>query len=441
MNRPITARKRSPWLFVPVLYFLQGIPYFFVDTVSTTLFKRLGVPIDSIGHWSSLLTLPWTLKPLWSPVVDLRARKRSWIVAAQILAVAGMALCARATTGSDAVAWCVIACAWIALCSATHDIACDGFYLLALDTRDQAAFVGVRSAAYRLARIFVTGGVVKLAGALETRYSEVPRAWMFALGAVAGVYAIGGVWNAWAMPRPAADGPVRKSGAESAPPFVEALVSYFRGPRILAVLAFIVTFRFGESMLVKMSSPFLLSTAAEGGLDLTTEQVGDALGTIGALALVAGGVLGGFVIARAGLRRCLWPMVIAMHAPNLLYAWAAFTHPALGAVKIVIAVEQLGYGFGFSAYMVYLMHVSRGSRWPTTHYAISTGLMALSALVAGFISGDIVKLLGFAGFFVVVCLCSIPGMLTLIFIPLYDDVSGDDDVSGGDGGARASRSR
>jgi PAT family beta-lactamase induction signal transducer AmpG len=423
MSRPITAKRRSPWAFVPVLYFLQGIPYFFVDTVSTTLFKRLEIPIDSIGHWSSLLTLPWTLKPAWSPLVDLHGRKRAWIVAAQILAIAGMALCARAVTGSEVVTWCVIACAWIALCSATHDIACDGFYLLALDTEQQAAFVGVRSAAYRLARIFVTGAVVKLAGSLETRYAEVPRAWMMALGAGAGVYALGCAWNAWAMPRPAADAPVAKSDAESGPPFVEALASYFRGPRILAVLAFIVTYRFGESMLVKMSSPFLLSTADEGGLGLSTEQVGDALGTIGALALIAGGIVGGFVISRAGLRRCLWPMVIAMHAPNLLYAWAAFTQPGLGAVKAVIAVEQLGYGFGFSAYMVYLMQVSRASRWPTTHYAISTGLMGLSALVAGYISGDVVKALGFAGFFVVVCLCSIPGMLTLLFIPLQDDVA------------------
>jgi PAT family beta-lactamase induction signal transducer AmpG len=413
-------RRKSPWAFVPVLYFLQGIPYFLIDTVSTTLFARLSVPVDAIGHWSSLLTLPWTLKPLWSPVVDLRARKRNWIVASQILAVAGMAMLARGVTGSEVVMWAVIACAWIALCSATHDIACDGFYLLALDERDQAAFVGVRSAAYRLARIFVTGGVVKLAGSLETRFGEVPRAWTLALGAGALVYALGSAWNAWAMPRPASDGPVRASDDAKRPPFVEALASYFREPRIVPVLAFILFYRFGESMLVKMSSPFLLSRIEDGGLGLTTEEVGDMLGTVGALALVAGGILGGWVIARVGLRRALWPMVIAMHAPNLAYAWTAFTHPSRAAIVGVIATEQLGYGFGFSAYMVYLMLLSRASRWPTTHYAISTGIMGLSALLAGFVSGDIVRAIGFAGFFVVVCLSSIPGMLTLFFIPLRD---------------------
>jgi PAT family beta-lactamase induction signal transducer AmpG len=412
------GRGRGPWGFVPVLYFLQGIPYFFVETVSTTLFKRLDVPIGAIGHWSSLLLLPWTLKPLWSPLVDTRATKRGWIVASQILVVAGMALLARALAGSEIVGWCVVFCAWIAIFSATHDIACDGFYLLALDERKQAAFVGVRSAAYRLARIFVTGGVVKIAGVLETRYGDVPRAWMHALCAGAVAYAIGTAWNAFAMPRPSQDGPVSRIRGASGPPFVDALASYFRAPRIGAVIAFIVLYRFGESMLTRMSSPFLLSARDEGGLALTTEQVADALGTIGAVALVVGGIAGGYVIARIGLRRSLWPMVIAMHAPNLLYAWAAFAQPSLGAVKAVIAVEQLGYGFGFSAYMVYLMMVSQGSRWPTTHYAISTGIMGLAAQCAGWISGDLAQSVGFRGFFVLVCLCSIPGMLTLFFIPL-----------------------
>lgn len=430
MSEPESRRARSPWGFVPVLYFLQGIPYFFVDTVSTTFFKRLEVPIETIGHWSSLLTLPWTLKPLWSPLVDLHGQKRAWIVAAQILVIAGMAALALSVTGSEVVMWSLVCCAWIALFSATHDIACDGFYLLALDEKNQAGFVGVRSAAYRLARIFVTGGVVKLAGSLEGRFGDVPRAWMMALGTGGAVYALGVAWNAWAMPRPAADRPVRKEAGASGPPFVEALASYFREPGIVPVIAFIVLYRFGESMLVKMSSPFLLSTVEEGGLGLSTAQVGDALGTIGALALITGGILGGVVISRAGLRRCLWPMVIAMHAPNLLYAWAAFAQPSHAAVVGVIAVEQLGYGFGFSAYMVYLMFVSKRSRWPTTHYAISTGIMGLAALLAGYISGDIVKALGFPGFFVVVCLCSIPGMLTLFFIPLD-----------GPGGVEAGRSR
>jgi len=203
-----------------------------------------------------------------------------------------------------------------------------------------------------------------------------------------------------------------------------------------------VLYRFGESMLTKMASPFLLSKIDEGGLGLTTEEVGDALGTVGALALVVGGILGGVLISRAGLRRSLWPMVIAMHAPNLLYAWAAFTQPSRTAVMGVIAVEQLGYGFGFSAYMVYLMFVSRGSRWPTTHYAISTGIMGLAALLAGYVSGDIVKALGFAGFFVVVCVCSIPGMLTLFFIPLDTAVGASDDTgSSGEDADGSSRSR
>ncbi len=436
-----TTRKKSPWVFVPVLYFVQGVPYFVVETATTTLFTALGVSLPEIGHRSSLLTLPWMLKPLWSPVVDLVATKRLWTLAMQLVVAAGIAFLAWALTRSDAVMWCVAACAWIAIASATHDVACDGYYLLALDDGDQAAFVGVRSACYRLARVFVTGGVVYLAGALqESRLLaspgsgpllalglDVQRAWMLAFACAASVYVLGFTWGLFALPRPGSGTRATRDALHASPvashtmempPFLEALVSYFRKPRIAAILAFILLYRFGESMLTKMSAPFLLKSAEEGGMALTTADVGVFSGTFGVAALILGGVAGGWLIARVGLRRCLWPMVIAMHAPNVLYAWAAFVHPSKSALAAIIAVEQLGYGFGFAAYMVVLMVVSRGSRFATTHYAISTGFMALAALVAGFVSGDLAERLGFAWFFVVVCLAGIPGMLTLFFVPL-----------------------
>ncbi len=236
--------------------------------------------------------------------------------------------------------------------------------------------------------------------------------------AAAAAYGAALLWNAVAMPAPDTDGPVRRTDK---PPLVEALQTYFRQPRILAIVAFILLYRFGESMLTTMARPFLLKTAAEGGMELSATQFSVMYGTVGVLSMLIGGILGGLVIAKAGLRRCLWPMVVAMHAPNLLFLWTSMAHPAKGFVAAVIAVEQLGYGFGFAAYTVYLMRVSQGGRFATTHYAISTGLMGLAAMAASYVSGDIVKAVGFSGFFGIVCLASIPGMLTLRFIPLREE--------------------
>jgi len=412
------VRARSPWAFVPILYFLQGIPYMLVQTVPGAFLTLMKVPVETIGHWTGLLGLPWTLKPLWSPVVDLVGRKRVWILATQILIVVGIAALSFAVTSSHFLTWTLIACAWIAFGSATHDIAADGFYLLALDRPQQAAFVGIRSASFRLAMIFVTGGIVYLAGWFEAGGDPVPRAWSRALVAAAIAYAVALICNAFLMPRPGSDGPVRRADK---PPVVEALSTYFGQRRIVAVVAFILLYRFGESMLTAMARPFLLKPAAEGGMGLTARQFGVLYGTIGVLSLLVGGILGGIWISKRGLKRCLWPMVIAMHAPNLLFLWAAIAHPGKAFLATVIAVEQLGYGFGFAAYTVYLMQVSQGGRFATTHYAISTGLMGLAAMGAAYISGDIVAKLGFPWFFGIVCLASIPGMFTILFIPVKDE--------------------
>ncbi len=416
-NRDRASRAR-PWLFVPPLYFLEGIPYFVVNTASTTFFAALRVPLAEIGHAASLLTLPWTLKPLWSPAVDLVSTRRAWTLAMQTLLVAAIASLAFAATRSDVVRWTVVACGVIATTSATHDVAADGFYLLALDRAAQAEFVGIRNACYRLGRIFATGAVTYLAGTIETFAGGKAAAWAIAFSAAAAVYALGVVWCAFALPRPEA-GVRSERGIEGR--FVEAIVSYFRQPRIAATLAFVLLYRFGESMLTTMTSPFLLAPAGEGGMALSTRDVGLFSGTWGVLALIGGGVAGGFWIARFGLRRSLWPMALSMHVPNLLYLWAAYARPGKAELAGVIAAEQLGYGFGFSAYMVFLMRVSQGGRYPTTHYAISTGIMGLSAMAAGYVSGEIATAIGFTGFFAVVCACAIPSLAPLLFVRVGDD--------------------
>lgn len=422
-NASPDARAR-PWAFVPVLYFQQGLPYFVVDTVTTVYLKLREVAVDSIGHASSLVMLPWALKPLWSPLVDFTGTKRRWVLATQLALVCGMIALAFAVAAPDVLGWTIAACALIAFASATHDIAADGFYLLALERTEQAAFVGVRSTFYRLARFAGVGGLIALGAHWSASAGSVAGGWQRALVCTAAAYALFALWNLARLPRPAHDGPVRDAtDREHAPPIASVLRAYFGQPRILAILAFIFCYRSGESMLTKMSASFLLAPPAEGGMGLTSEQLGFGAGTLGVAAIIAGGIAGGLVIARWGLRRCLWPMALAMHVPNLLYWWAAHAHPGVNTLYAVVGLEQLGYGFGFSAYMVFLMQISRRSRSATTHYAISTGLMALAASAAGWVSGDLVLALGYPGFFAVVCAAALPGLAVLPFVPLEDDAA------------------
>lgn len=432
----------QPWVFIPVLYFLEGVPYVIVATVSVLMFNKLGVPNDQVGLWTSLITLPWTVKMLWGPLVDLTLTKRRWVLATQALILCGLAAGAVTVSLPQFLAPTLAVFALVAVLSATHDIAADGFYLLSLEEKAQAFFVGVRSTFYRLATIFGTGFLVWLAGRVLLAQGEAPgdwltpffrgldgaaaalvhgpvhRAWALALGIGAAVYGLAYLANHLVLPRPPTDVPRTRAERDGAAPWLEVLVTFFRQRRILWILAFILFYRLGESMIGKMSGPFLQDPAGKGGLGIPTDQIGIISGVVGVLALTFGGILGGVVIAKFGIKRCIWPMVLCLNVPNLFYVWAAFARPGPEAVAALIAVDQFGYGFGFSAYMVYLMFVSQGTRYETSHYAVATGLMALGALGAGILSGYLQVLLGYAAFFVAVCLLTIPGMITLFFIPM-----------------------
>lgn len=440
------TRPARPWAFVPGLYVLQGMPYFVVQAAANTFLTAMGAPPALVGQWSSDLTLPWMLKPLWSPLVDLYGTKRRWLVAASFAVLVATVFLAAATGRAQYVEWTIAACIAIAFASATYDIACDGYYMLALTERHQEAFVGVRNACYRLGKILAGGLLVALAGALQdeigtgffARGLPRPDAWgvAFAIGAAA--YGVGWLAIALFAPRPAGDGPAQDGPAGRAPadaiagdgdeskaraPLLAMLVEYVQRPRFPAILAFLLLYRFSETMLAPMLGPFLLGDASKGGLGLTEAQFGLFYGTFGAVSLLAGGIAGGVLVSRHGLSTWIWPMALALHVPNLLYAWAAHAQPEPIVTACIIGVEQLGYGFGFSAYMVFVLQLARTSRFATTHYAISTGIMALSAWLAGRWSGNLVEALGFEHFFWVVCALGPLGLATLLFVPKLEDSS------------------
>ncbi len=412
----MTPKPRSPWGFVPTLYFAEGVPYVLVNSVSVILFKRLGVENAAIAFWTSLLYLPWVAKMLWGPLVDTRSTKRAWILATQ-LAMAGCLAAVAAAIGSPG--FFVVSLAAFtaaALVSATHDIAADGFYLHALDAREQALFVGVRTMFYRAAMIFGSGLLVTFAGRLEQSLGDIPRAWTAAFAMAAAMF--GGLWvyHRSALPRPATDRPGGAATPGIRGDWGRIFVTWLRQPRIGVVIAFILLYRLGEAMLLKLAAPFLLDAREVGGLGFTTQQVGLAYGTVGLGCLIVGGVTGGWLIARHGLRRMLWPLALALNVPHVAYLYMAHAQPGPALAYPLVALEQLGYGLGTTAFMVVLMRISHGEH-RTSHYAIATGLMALGMMLPGMVSGKIQALVGYETFFVLVLVCGLPGLLTLPFLP------------------------
>ena len=595
------APSRSHWLWIPSLYFSEGLPYVIVMTVSVIMYKRLGVSNTEIALYTSWLYLPWVIKPFWSPLVEVMRTKRWWILTMQFFIGAGLAGVAL-TIPVDNFLQYTLAFLWLmAFSSATHDIAADGFYMLPLSSHEQAWFVGIRSTFYRLAMITGQGLLVMLAGSLETAYglpeelitvqavtedrsvaefspfefsqtddsesqrivaaqesysisladrteeqidelvqqvrawnaengfyevdeedseggkedkepdrntledwivrwfgpdevaqskeeavgdiaiiqmqlskwddsvesrvvnisrrrgdpsfdivegsrftitaenSGVPfasviqvdhrlekgseatfsalsgdtsQAWKHTFLVAAVFFVVICLYHVFALPRPAADTTGDAAGLlTTLKEFPVPFDTFFRKPGVWVAILFLMFYRFSEAQLVKLSSPFLLDSAEEGGMALSTGEVGFAYGTVGILALTFGGILGGFVAARQGLRFWLLWMVLAINLPNAVYVFLSQVQPEnYLVVNAAIAIEQFGYGFGFTAYMLFMLYVSRGEH-ETAHYAICTGLMALGMMIPGMFSGWLEELIGYQLFFLWVMIATIPSFL------------------------------
>jgi PAT family beta-lactamase induction signal transducer AmpG len=411
----MTARIVSGWRWVPSLYFAQGLPYAVAMTVSVVMYKTLGISNADIALYTSWLYLPWVIKPLWSPVVELFGTKRLWILAMQLAIGAALALVAL-TLPMSSFFQMSLAMLWLmAFSSATHDIAADGFYMLAMDPHLQAGFVGLRSAFWRVAQIVGQGAVVYAAGQLGTFTGDIALAWSIVLTIVGVLFAVLFLWHWFALPRTALDHAIESRG-QPVREFMVTFADFFRRDGIVAILAFLLLFRFAESQAIKLVTPFLLDPVIRGGLGLTTSDVGIAYGTIGVIALTTGGILGGLTIARWGLDRCIWPMTFAIHVPNLVFLYLAAAQPQdFIVVCAALAIEQFGYGFGFAAFLMFMIHVATGPR-QTAHYAICTGFMALGMMVPGMWSGWLQEQVGYLKFFAWVCAATIPAFAVVAFV-------------------------
>jgi PAT family beta-lactamase induction signal transducer AmpG len=408
---------RQPWAWVPTLYFAEGVPYVVVQTLSVIMYKRLGISNSDIAFYTSWLYLPWVIKPLWSPFVDMFSTKRLWIVALQFvmgLALAGVAFVLPLPSFFQ---WTIVVFWFLAFASATHDIAADGFYMLALDPHQQSAFVGVRSTFYRIATITISGVLVMLAGELETSSKgNIPFAWSITFGVLAGLFLLFFAYHKLMLPYPTVDRPTLVDKTRTVwQEFVRTFALFFKKKDIVTILAFLLLYRFAEAQLVKLVSPFLLDPRDKGGLGLSTGEVGVVYGTVGIMALTLGGLLGGYVVSRHGLKHWLWIMVLSIHLPDAMFVYLSQVQPDnFLLINIAVAIEQFGYGFGFTAYMLYMIIVSEGQH-KTAHYAICTGFMALGMMLPGMFSGELQELFGYKNFFLWVILATIPGFAVAAF--------------------------
>ena len=576
---PTEKRSSGPWKWVPSLYFAEGIPYVIVMTLSVIFYKRMGISNTQIALYTSWLYLPWVIKPLWSPVVDILKTKRFWILVMQLCIGAGLAGVAFAIPVERFFQY-TLAFFWLlAFSSATHDIAADGFYMLGLSKHDQAFFVGIRSTFYRVAMLTGQGLLVILAGYFEAKtglppvevevvtvqeqgvavfdpasiepvpdggetyfmtrdevqigtgkisqetadsliarvdvwnsshgfyppsedeetggsglatagnvgftYFQLSRepeegesivlnfsfekgdksialarsyrfeftgenwdkpafavfqldpkldkvasasfsglsgnirfAWTMVFILIAILFAGFHVYHRFALPKPDADRPNKDEESGFFKEFISTFTEFFRKKNIGVALIFLLVYRLGESQLVKLASPFLLDSREAHGLGLTTGELGTIYGTMGIIALSIGGIFGGIVASRRGLKYWLWWMVAAMNLPNLVYVFLSYTMPSsLWIVGASVAVEQFGYGFGFTAYMLFMIYVSEGKH-KTAHFALTTGFMALGMMIPGMVSGWLQEMIGYQHFFIWVMICTIPGFIVIPFLKI-----------------------
>ncbi|MBP5314585.1 MAG: MFS transporter [Muribaculaceae bacterium] len=440
------TKKRSPWAWIPTLYFAQGIPYFAVNTISVLMFKRLGMSNADIALYTGWLYLPWVIKPFWSPFVDIIKTKRWWTVLMQIIvavALAGVALTLPSpevtkdvlagVEVTDATAAPVssfifaLAIFWVmAFASATHDIASDGYYMLALNTNEQSLFVGIRSTFYRLASIFGQGVIVILAGMMETGMQDIPAAWRITFIVMSVFFGVVALYHTFILPRPASDRSVIKEGEKATAKtivneFARTFGTFFRKPFVWLAILFMLLYRLPEAQLIKIIQPFLVDPMKAGGLGLDTASVGIAYGTIGIIGLTVGGIVGGICASNGGLKKWIWPMALCFTLNSLVYVFLSNLMPDYTTVagKFTIYgcvfLEQFSYGFGFTAFMLFMMYFADGEH-KTSHYAICTAFMALGMMIPGMFAGQLEEFFGYKNFFWWVLACNAATLLVTFFV-------------------------
>ena len=432
-----TKTNHNPITWVPTAYFAMGLPFVVLNMVTVLMFNGLGVDDKLVTFWTSLILLPYTLKPLWSPFLELFRTKKFWVVTTQLLTGITFGAVAFSLGLPNFFVIAITLLGIIGFSGATHDIACDGVYMSELDEKQQAAYIGWQGAFYNIAKIVATGGLVYLAGYLIKYYTDAGKdswtanqyAWMLIMGILGAAMVLLSLYHTMMLPSGGAASTKKRSASEVAAELGEVLLDFFRKKHIIYYIFFIVLYRFAEGFVVKLVPLFLKAPVAEGGLGLDVETIGIYYGTFGAIAFVLGSILGGYYIRFLGLRRALFHLCCAFNIPFVVYTLLAIFQPSEGwIIASGIIFEYFGYGFGFVGLTLYMMQQIAPGKHQMAHYAFASGIMNLGVMLPGMMSGWVCEKLGilfntpggYEPFFIFVLVATIPAFLITWYAPFEE---------------------
>ena len=423
-TRQPAARKTSPLAWVPSVYFAMGLPFVALNLVAVIMFNNLGVDKAQIAFWTSLLTLPYTLKFLWSPLLEIYWTKKNFVVATQAISGFCFALIAFLLPLPDFFNYTIAVMAVIALSGATHDIATDGIYLTALDKKTQSTYIGWQGAFYNLAKVLANGGLVWLAGVLMAHYKATnPErapfyAWMIIMGILGALLICVAVYHYFVLPTGSRASAAPKGTSEAMKSMVRVLTDFFRKRFIWYYILFIVCYRLTEGFAMKMVPIFLQAPLAEGGLALSNEEMGTIYGVFGTVAFIIGSILGGYYIARFGLKKVLFSLVCIFNVPFVIYfLFSVFIPQNLWVIGTGLVAEYFCYGFGFVGLTLFMMQQVAPGKHSMAHYAFASAIMNLGVMLPGMISGWICERTGYELFFIIALVMAAPAFLLTWFVP------------------------
>ncbi|QIA06303.1 MFS transporter [Draconibacterium halophilum] len=417
----------NPALWVPTAYFAMGLPFMVLAQSTAIMYKNMGISDSKIAFWTSLIMLPWTLKPLWSPVLEMFKSKKFFVVTSQFITAITFALIAFALPLPNFFAYTIALLGVIGFSGATTDIATDGVYLSVLSLKDQAKYIGWQGASYNVGKFLAYGGFVTIAGILEKQMGVV-NAWVAVMLGIGGVMALVGLYHSRMLPGGETSTSEVKSLKEGFTTLWDVLRTFFQKKYIYCYIAFIVLYRFAEGFAIKIAPLFFKAAVADGGLGLSTTEIGVIYGTFGTAAFVAGSILAGYFIARRGLKKALLILVSTFNIPFLVYALLAHYQPSsLYLVGGAVVLEYFGYGFGFVGLMLFMMQQVAPGKYKMAHYAFATGIMNLGFMVPSMLSGYISDWLGYKMFFAWVLIATIPIFIAARFVPFGHSDNEDDE--------------
>jgi MFS transporter, PAT family, beta-lactamase induction signal transducer AmpG len=416
-------RRAHPALWVPSLYFAMGVPMTAVTVMSAVMYKNLGLSNTEIALFTGSLYLPWVIKPLWSPVVEMFRTKKFFVLAMELAMTATLAAVTLSLSLPSFLTWTILFFWLTGFASATQDIAADGVYISSMTHREQAKYVGIQGIFWNLGRIIATGVLVSATGMLHGRMGlDWAQSWMVVMGALSAIMAASWAWHARVLPTGGRASDAPRSLGQAASMFKNAFTSFFGKKHIWMMIAVAYFYRFGEGLIERMGPLFLLDARAVGGLGLDNVSLGNINGTYGTVAFILGALLGGFYSAGRGLRGSLFILALALNVPHVTYLYLSQMRPeSLTAIAVAVALEKFGYGFGSVGHMLYMMQQMAPGPYKTAHYAFATGVMGLCMMSTGMASGSLQQALGYQGFFVLVLAASVIPLAVVWYAPFPVD--------------------